>query len=104
MLTVYTSMDELEKTEEKLHNIVSELESLFDAHKDLNELVEAQQKDLDIIENSISSAKDNVNQGASELDKADTYLRKARKKKICLCATLLIIFCILILIIVLATN
>lgn len=72
----------------KLERQVLEVYELF---KDLATLVEIQQESLDVIENRIGKAKDYVGKAETELNEAEVYQKKTRKKQCCLIILLLAI-------------
>jgi len=59
---------------------------------------------VDSIEANVESSSIRVNEGADELRMAERYQNKARRKKMCLAATGLIVLIILILIIATAAK
>jgi len=84
----------------KLEQQVLEVYELF---RDLATLVDLQQESLDVIENRISHAKDYAEKAEVQLQEAEQYQTKARKRK-CMILIVLIIILIVILAPILATQ
>lgn len=72
--------------------------------KDLAAMVHDQGEMVDSIEANVESASIHVNEGADDLRMAERYQNKARRKKLCLAATGLIVLIILIAIIASAAK
>jgi t-SNARE complex subunit (syntaxin) len=64
---------------------------VYELFKDLALLVDTQQESLDIIEKRIGSAKAHVADAESQLEIAESYQRKSRKKQCCLLVLVLAI-------------
>jgi len=84
----------------KLEQQVLEVYELF---RDLATLVDLQQESLDVIENRISHARDYAEKAEVQLQEAEQYQTKARKRK-CMILIVLLIILIVILAPILATQ
>jgi len=84
----------------KLEQQVLEVYELF---RDLATLVDLQQESLDVIENRISRARDYAEKAEVQLQEAEQYQTKARKRK-CMILIVLLIILIVILAPILATQ
>jgi len=78
---------------QKLESSIQELHQLF---VDLSVLVESQGEMLDNIENSVSTSLAYTKTGVQELEKANEYAKKSRKKMCILIIIFLVVACVLI--------
>jgi t-SNARE complex subunit (syntaxin) len=80
---------DIEMRHEEILRLEKQVLEVYELFKDLSLLVETQQESLDIIEKRVGSAKDHVTEAAGELEIAEEYQRKSRKKTCCLIVILL---------------
>jgi t-SNARE complex subunit (syntaxin) len=80
---------DIELRHEEILRLEKQVLEVYELFKDLSLLVETQQESLDIIEKRVATAKDHVDQASSELEIAEGYQRKSRKKQCCLIIILL---------------
>jgi len=75
---------DIELRHEEILRLEKQVLEVYELFKDLSLLVETQQESLDIIEKRVATAKDHVSQAEGELEIAEEYQRKSRKKQCCL--------------------
>lgn len=72
---------------------------MVDMWKDLQTLVDEQQVHIDVIEQNIVETKDKVEKGHLELEQAENYQTKARKKACCSALIIVIILAIVVVVV-----
>eukprot|EP00484_Ammonia_sp_Unknown_P018733 CAMPEP_0197045534 /NCGR_PEP_ID=MMETSP1384-20130603/21369_1 /TAXON_ID=29189 /ORGANISM="Ammonia sp." /LENGTH=263 /DNA_ID=CAMNT_0042477157 /DNA_START=40 /DNA_END=831 /DNA_ORIENTATION=- len=100
----YDELYELENFEEQLYEILQNLQELFEGHKDLNALIYDQQEGIDVLTDNVVEARDNVEQGVQNVDKAAGHQKAYRGKLCILLAVLLVIAIIVTIVVVLSTR
>ncbi|CAL8082848.1 unnamed protein product [Orchesella dallaii] len=86
--------------EERVNQIQSDIVDCNDIMKELATLVNEQAEVIDTIEDNVQSAYNEVDAGRAELQKAETYQSKYRKRLFCLLSTGFIIFIIVVIVLV----
>ena len=86
-------LEEIKKRREGVKMIERDVTELSEMFKDLRTLVDVQQEDIDSIETNVQQTKVRTEEGLSELQKAEHYQRKARKKT---CVLLMIVVGVLL--------
>lgn len=99
-LLISENLEEVVRDIEERHLGILQLErqvlEVYELFKDLATLVDIQQDSLDVIENRIGKAKAYVEGGEIQLQQAEVYQQKARRKRVCLLIILLVILVIMI--------
>lgn len=99
-LLISENLEEVVRDIEERHLGILQLErqvlEVYELFKDLATLVDIQQESLDVIENRIGKAKAYVEGGEIQLQQAEVYQQKARRKRVCLLIILLVILVIMI--------
>lgn len=88
----------IRERDEQMGHLERSMQDVNDIYRDLSVMVYTQGDMLDNIEMNISTGANSVAAGTRELNKANTYQRKARNKGCCLLVLLLVILAILALI------
>jgi len=83
-----------------VHSIERQTKEVQEAMKDLNEMVHQQRPLLDLIESRIEVARNDVQSGVDDLEKAETIQKKKRKRLCCIMLMLMIGLIIFVLFIV----
>jgi len=98
-MLISENLEEVVRDIEERHLDILKLEKqvleVYELFKDLATLVDIQQESLDVIENRIQKAKSYVDSGVGQLQQAEVYQKKARRKRVCL---LVIVVAILVII------
>merc|ERR1719203_569496 len=100
----YDDQRELENYEEALYEILTNLQLLYESHKDLNMMIYDQDEVVEQLHDNVEEARDQVQSGVQHLDKAASHQKAYRGKLCILLAVLLIIAVIVTLIVVLRNN
>eukprot|EP00485_Elphidium_margaritaceum_P009055 CAMPEP_0202686522 /NCGR_PEP_ID=MMETSP1385-20130828/2274_1 /ASSEMBLY_ACC=CAM_ASM_000861 /TAXON_ID=933848 /ORGANISM="Elphidium margaritaceum" /LENGTH=249 /DNA_ID=CAMNT_0049341111 /DNA_START=55 /DNA_END=804 /DNA_ORIENTATION=+ len=100
----YDETQELENFEQQLYQILENLQELFEGQVDLNEMINDQQSGINLLQDNVVEAKDNVQSGVKHLDKAAQHQRAYRGKMCTFLAVLVVIAVIVTLIVVLSSN
>lgn len=74
---------------EEIQRLEKQVLEVYELFKDLALLVDTQQESLDIIEKRVGSAKAHVTEAQAQLEIAESYQKKSRKKQCCLIIILL---------------
>lgn len=93
----------VKKNKEDVDGVVQELTDLNQLQRDFNEITHSQQEEIDVMEENVTEAKENIEIGAVDVEQASTYQNSARKKQCCL-ATFFIICLAVLLIIIFGTD
>ncbi|XP_072046492.1 syntaxin-7-like [Amphiura filiformis] len=93
-----------EEREEQIRQIEAAMLDVNEIFKDLSVMVSEQGEVIDSIEANIDTAVDNVESGKTQLQKASTYQKKARKKMCCLFIILAIVAAVVALILYLTLK
>jgi len=104
MLEEEQNLEYLQERERSVAQLESDIGDVNQIFKDLAAMVHDQGEMVDSIEANVESASIRVNEGTDQLRMAETYQNKARRKKVCLAATGLIVLIILIAIIASAAK
>jgi len=80
---------DIEMRHEEILRLEKQVLEVYELFKDLALLVDTQQESLDVIEKRVGTAKAHVMEAESELQIAEGYQRKSRKKQCCLIVILL---------------
>jgi predicted nucleic acid-binding Zn-ribbon protein len=83
-------LEAINKTKEAVQLLESDVAELAEMFEDLHKLVHEQQEDLDHISDNVNAVRVKVEEGHKEVEKADEYDRKA-KKRTCMLAILALI-------------
>jgi len=94
-------MEEREKAVRQLEADITDVNQIF---KDLASMVHDQGEIVDSIEENVESASISISAGNEQLRQAERYQNKARRRKLCLGATGLIVLIILIIIIIVSAK
>jgi len=104
MLEEEQNLEYLQERERSVAQLEADIGDVNQIFKDLAAMVHDQGEMVDSIEANVESASIRVNEGTDELRMAERYQNKARRKKVCLAATGLIVLIILIAIIASAAK
>lgn len=104
MLEEEQNLEYLQERERSIAQLEADIGDVNQIFKDLAAMVHDQGEMVDSIEANVESASIHVNEGADDLRMAERYQNKARRKKLCLAATGLIVLIILIAIIASAAK
>merc|ERR1712228_506270 len=98
----YVDFEEEENMEEEIYKIVENLSELYQAQKDLNDLVYEMDEPIQILVDNTGNVLDNVSAGVVNIEKASKHLKSYRGKLCCVGAAILIIAVIVTIIIVMS--
>lgn len=98
------NLEYLHERERSIAQLEADIGDVNQIFKDLAAMVHDQGEMVDSIEANVESASIRVNEGSEELRMAERYQSKARRKKLCLALTGLIVFIVLIIIIASAAK
>ena len=90
------TVDQIENRHVEILNLEREILELHQLFKDLSTLVDLHQESLDHIEEHINKSKNHVEYGEVNLQDAETYQKKGRKRQCCL-----LLICVSILLVIL---
>ncbi|XP_063609704.1 syntaxin-7-like [Penaeus indicus] len=86
----------LQEREGQIRQLESDIMDVNQIFKDLATMVHEQGEVIDSIEANVESAQVHVSQGAGQLQQARQYQNKARRKKICIIAIVIVVLAIVI--------
>lgn len=86
----------VKKNKEDVDGVVQELTDLNQLQRDFNEITHSQQEEIDVIEENVVEAKDNIEIGAVDIEQASTYQNSARKKQCCIAMFFIIVLVVLL--------
>jgi len=92
-------LEEKERREEQIHQMVDDLGELHTMFKDLNVLVNEQQEDVNILETNVEHVREQVESGTQHVVVASEHQR-AYRKKLCYVLMILLIVAVVIVIII----
>lgn len=75
---------QIEERHEGIKKLERQVLEVYELFRDLAQLVELQQETLDVIENRVSMAKNYAEKGVEQLNIAEDYQKKARKRMCCI--------------------
>merc|ERR1711909_139608 len=90
------NLEQLHERERAVRQLEADIGDVNQIFKDLAAMVHDQGEMVDSIEANVESSSIRVNEGSDQLRQAERYQNKARRKKLCLAATGLIVLIILI--------
>jgi len=97
-------VEELQKRSDGIKQIERDVQEVSEMFRDLHELVQDQQQNLDVISDNISATKAKTESAHQELLQAEKYQSKARNKKCCIVVILVIAIAVIVLITTLSTK
>jgi len=98
------TIQQLQERERSIRQLESDIVDVNTIFKDLATMVHEQGETIDSIEGNVETAAITVHDGTEQLRQAERYKSKARKKKVCLAVTGIVILAIVIGIIVWQTH
>jgi len=98
------TIQQLQERERSIRQLESDIVDVNTIFKDLATMVHDQGETIDSIEENVGAAAITVHDGTDQLRQAERYKSKARKKKVCLAVTGIVILAIVIGIIVWVTK
>lgn len=87
-LVIYTEEDEKIKKRKEIKEIEKDVIKTTEMFREMNKLIEENQYNIDCIESTISTVKENVDISRENIEKAEKYNKKSRYIKIGLYSTI----------------
>ena len=99
----YDELYELENYEEKLYEILQNLQLLYETHLDLNTLIHDQDEVVDQLQDNVAEAKEEIEAGTQHLDKAAAH-QKAYRGKLCVFLGVLLVIAVIVTVVVILNR
>jgi syntaxin 1B/2/3 len=77
-------VEDIEERHQGILKLERQVSEVFELFKDLATLVDLQQESLDVISNNVTQSKAYAEKAETELQHAETYQKKARKRQCCI--------------------
>jgi t-SNARE complex subunit (syntaxin) len=72
---------EVQQRQSEIRNIESQVSEVATMYRELHELVNQQQESIDVLDENIQSTHDKVQRGGEQIEEAEIYARKVRRRK-----------------------